>query len=123
MHHTPAVALSADKQNNTGLRRAWWYCCLAENINPKSATRLPLLFALDEKLNVNNGFRYTLNCRGFKRAGQQDSGGGAVYCGGDMSSSSFDGTTDGLGDSSSSFGDASSADSGGDGGGCGGGGD
>ena len=117
MHHTPAVVLSADKQNNAGLRRTWWYCCLEENINPKSATRLPLLFALDEKLNINNGMHYKLDCQGFKREGHQDSGGGGVYCGGDMSSSSFDGTTDGLGDSGSSFGDSSSSDSGGDGGG------
>jgi hypothetical protein len=123
MHHTPAVALSADKQNNTGLRRTWWYCCREENINPKSATRLPLLFAIDEKFNIINGFRYVPDCHGVKRAGQQDNGGGGVYCGGDMSSSSFDGSTDGLGDSGSSFGDSASSDSGGDGGGCGGGGD
>lgn len=120
MHHTPAVALGADRQNNSGLRRAWWYCCLEENINPKAATRLPLLFSLDEKLNIENGFHYTVDCKGVKRDGAMDSG-GTVHCGGDMSSPSFDGSTDGFGDSSSSFGDTS-ADSGGDGGGgCGGG--
>lgn len=127
MHHTPAVALGADRQDNTGLRRAWWYCCLEENINPKKATRLPLLFSLDEKLNIANGFRYALDCKGVKREGSQG-GNGSVYCGGDMSSSSFDGTTDGFGDSSSSFGGSSSdsaggGDGGGCGGGCGGGGD
>jgi len=114
MHHTPAVVLGEDRQNNAGLRRCWWYCCLEENINPKAATRLPLLFSLDEKLKINNGFRYAPDCRGVKSGD-----GGGVHCGGDMSNSSFDGTTDG-------FGDASSADSGGDGGGgggCGGGGD
>ena len=117
MHHTPAVVLGEDRQNNAGLRRCWWFCCREENINPKAATRLPLLFSLDEKLKINNGFRYAPDCRGV-RSGD----GGSVHCGGDMSSSSFDGTTDGFGDSSSSFGDASSSDSGGDGGGgCGGG--
>ena len=114
MHHTPAVALGADKQNNAGLRRTWWYCCLEENINPKNATRLPLLFSLDKKLNIRNGFNYVLDCNGIKRDGAQ-SNSGTVYCGGDISSSSIDGGTDGFGDSSS--------DSGGDGGGCGGGGD
>lgn len=123
MHHTPAVVLGADRQDNAGLRRTWWYCCVEENINPKAATRLPLLFSLDEKLKIANGFRYALDCKGYKRGGDQG-GNGSVYCGGDMSSTGFDGTTDGFGDSSSSFGDSSSSDSGGDGGGgCGGGGD
>lgn len=120
MHHTPAVVLGADRQNNSGLRRAWWYCCLEENINPKAATRLPLLFSLDEKLNIENGFRYAVDCKGVKRDGAQGSG-GTVHCGGDMSSSSFDGSTDGFGDSSSSFGDTSSDSAGDGGGGCGGG--
>jgi len=126
MHHTPAVVLGANRQDNTGLRRTWWYCCLEENINPKSATRLPLLFSLDEKFNISNGFRYALDCHGLKREGTQGSS-GSVYCGGDMSSSSYDGTTDGFGDVSSGAGDASSGNSGNDssgcGGGCGGGGD
>lgn len=122
MHHTPAVVLGSNRQDNTGLRRIWWYCCLEENINPKSASRLPLLFSLDEKFNIDNGFRYALDCQGIKREGEKGSN-GSVYCGGDMSSASFDGTTDGFGDSSSSFGDSSFGDSsGGDGGGgCGGG--
>lgn len=123
MHHTPAVVLGADRQNNAGLRRTWWYCCLEENINPKKATRLPLLFSLDKKLNIANGFSYVLDCQGVKRAGEQGNS-GTVYCGGDISSTSFDGGTDGLGDSSSSFGGSSPDSGGGDsGGGCGGGGD
>jgi len=47
MHHTPAVVLSPSKTDNEGLRRVWWYCCKDENIDPKAATRLPLLFAID----------------------------------------------------------------------------
>ena len=124
MHHTPAVALGTDKQNNTGLRRTWWYCCLEENINPKKATRLPLLFSLDNKLNIRNGFSYVLDCNGVKRQGTQENS-GTIYCGGDISSSSLNGGLDGFGDSSSIFGDGSTGgDSGGGcGGGCGGGGD
>jgi hypothetical protein len=120
MHHTPAVVLGTDRQNNTGLRRTWWHSCRQENINPKAATRLPLLFALDKKLNINNGFHYLPDCNGVRRDRSKDNSGG-VYCGGDMSSASIDGSTDGFGDSSSSFGDGSSSDSGGDGGGCDGG--
>lgn len=94
--------LSADKQNNTGLRRVWWHACVEENINPRAPTRLPLLFALDEKL--ENGFRYKTDCNGLKPEDEKkdekggDSSGGS-YCGGDFSDSSFDGSTDGMGDS------------------------
>ncbi|MGH8049502.1 MAG: glycine-rich domain-containing protein [Arenimonas sp.] len=114
MHHTPAVVLGTSKADNMGLRRVWWYSCKDENIDPKSATRLPLLFAIDKKLGIRNGFIYSADC---KRAPYSDGGGGAVHCGGDFSDSSFDGGTDGMGDSDSG------GDSGGDsgcGGGCGG---
>ena len=114
MHHTPAVVLSVDKQNNAGLRRVWWHTCLEENINPRQPTRLPLLFALDAKLNIADGFRYAPDCSSLRKSGT----GGAAYCGGDFSDSSVDGSTDGFGDSSS--GDGSGGD-GGCGGGCGGG--
>jgi len=123
MHHTPAVVLSADRQNNTGLRRIWWYACLEENINPRQPTRLPLLFALDAKLNIGDGFRYTPNCDALRdNSGDRGSGGGTTQCGGDFSNSSYDGSTDGFGDSPSGDGGGSS-DSGGDSGGCGCGGD
>ncbi len=118
MHHTPAVVLGARRDSNAGLRRACWYCCMEENINPKKATRLPLLFAIDAKLSIANGFHYVLDCKSVKRKGQDS--GGTVYCGGDMSSSKFDGSIEGFGDSSGV--DAGgSGDSGGCGGGCGGG--
>jgi hypothetical protein len=120
MHHTPAVVLGVDRQNNTGLRRTWWYCCLEENINPKAASRLPLRFSLDEKFNISDGYRYALDCKGITGKDGRGSN-GAVYCGGDISSPLFDGSTDGFGDASTSFGDATSAEAGGDSGGCGGG--
>ena len=133
LHHTPAVVLGAQRRNNEGLRRVWWYCCKYENISPFRPTRLPLLFALDAKLNIPDGFIYHPQCEVLRLAGTA----GAAYCGGDFADVSFDGGTAGLGDAS---GDGSgggshgasfegSADSGGDsggggdgGGGCGGGG-
>jgi hypothetical protein len=118
MHHTPAVVLSADKQDNTGLRRCWWYACKEENINPRLPTRLPLLFALDSKLNIADGFIYQPNCEALRK--DQSGGNGSVYCGGDFSSSSFDGSTDGFGDAASGDGSSDGGD-GGCGGGCGGG--
>jgi hypothetical protein len=130
LHHTPAVVLSVERRNNEGLRRVWWYCCKYENISPFRPTRLPLLFALDAKLNIPGGFSYHPQCEALRPAGTA----GAIYCGGDFADVSFDGGTAGLGDAS---GEGSSGgghggsfeaggghgDGGGDGGGgCGGGG-
>jgi hypothetical protein len=118
MHHTPAVVLGADRQNNTGLRRCWWYACLEENINPRAHSRLPLLFALDAKLKIADGFSYAPDCEALRRSGNSS---GTIYCGGGFSDSSIDGSTDGFGDSPS--GDGGGSIDGGCGGGCGGGGD
>lgn len=132
LHHTPALALSAAKRNsNEGLRRVWWWTCKQENIDPAKPTRLPLLFALDKKLRIPNGFYYAPDCSQFRRAGA--SGDAVGYCGGDFSNASIDGSTAGFGDGwgSSDGGSGDSGDGGGGasggggdgGGGCGGGGD
>ena len=117
MHHTPAVVLATAQRDNTGLRRTWWHACKDENINPRKPTRLPLLFALDAKLGIADGFRYAPDCSALRAGGD-----GSVYCGGDFSSDSFDGGTDGFGDGGSAS-DGGSGGDGGDGGGgsgCGG---
>jgi len=122
MHHTPAVVLAADRRDNAGLRRCWWHCCKEENINPRKPTRLPVLFAIDSKLGIADGFRYAPDCEALRRGGD-----GSVHCGGDFASA---GTGDGGGDGGSGtpdgFGDGAGgdggSDGGGDGGGCGGGG-
>jgi hypothetical protein len=130
LHHTPAAVLGSDKKSNEGLRRTWYYCCLQENINPRNPTRLPLLFALDAKMNIADGFRYAPDCKNLRA---NDGAAAAssvvvVHCGGDFSSPSIDGGTDGFGSSSSSDsgwgGSGSDSGGGGDGGGggCGGGG-
>ena len=122
LHHTPALALSpAKRQSNEGLRRVWWQCCKEENINPAKPSRLPLLFALDAKLKIADGFHYTADCAA-QRVGM--AGGAAGRCGGDFSDSSIDGSTSGFGDGagdSGASGDSGGGDSGGDGGSCGGG--
>jgi hypothetical protein len=110
MHHTPAVVLGSNTQSNEGLRRCWWFACVEENIDPKKPLRVPLLFAIDGKLNIPDGFTYVPDCKGVA----DGASGGHVHCGGSFSDPSVDGTCDGLGDPSS--------DSGSDGGsGCGGG--
>jgi hypothetical protein len=116
MHHTPAVVLGRERQNNTGLRRAWWYSCKEENINPAKPTRLPLLFAIDAKLGIRDGFVYAPDCRKLREQG--GGGSGTAHCAGDFSDSSIDGSTEGFGNG----GEGSGSDGGGGDSGCGGGG-
>lgn len=118
MHHTPAVVLGpARRDSNAGLRRTWWHCCKDENINPSKPTRLPLLFAIDSKLGIADGFRYVPDCAALRQGGD-----GWAYCGGDFGSSSVDGCTDGFGDGAGGDGGDAGGGGGDGGGGCGGGG-
>ncbi len=128
LHHTPAVALGGNKRDNEGLRRVWWHCCIEDNINPRRPSRLPLLFAIDAKLAIAGGFVYVPDCEGVRRVDDKGDG-STVHCGGDFSSSSVDGSTDGFGSSgdgagvSGGGGESGGGGSSGDGGsGCGGGG-
>lgn len=110
LHHTPALVLGEEQQNNAGLRRCWYWCCREENINPKAPSRLPLLFALDAKLGIADGFIYTPDCKALT-----SSQSGTAHCGADLGSGT--GSDGGNGDDSSSDG----GDGSGCGGGCGGG--
>jgi hypothetical protein len=113
LHHTPAAVLKpGQNKTNEGLRRVWWHACKEERIDPRAPAALPLLFSIDSDLNIPDGYRYVPDC-GSVRTISVD-GRRTGQCGGDFSSTSFDGGTDGLGD-----GDGGSGD--GDGGGCGGG--
>lgn len=121
LHHTPAEALGTRATHNDGLRRAWFWCCKDEAINPRQPTRLPLLFALDGKLEIANGFRYVPDCHDIQRKSEQGGDGNAgAYCGTSFSDGSASGDSGDFGGAESSGGDG---DGGGDGGGCGGGGD
>jgi hypothetical protein len=124
LHHTPATVLSKRYDRNVGLRRVWWHCCKREGIDPRKATRLPLLFALDTQLALADGFHYVTDCNGLRKqhedGGTAGGGGGGTQCATDMGDTSFDGTTDGFGDGG---GDGGGSDGGGDGGGGGCGGD
>jgi hypothetical protein len=113
MHHTPAVVLGPEsaQTTNDGLRRAWWYACKDENIDPSRATRLPLLFPLDGKLQILNGFRYDLNCDLLRKDGVA-----GVHCTADLARAKPDRPASSTGCGGGSGGD------GGCGGGCGGGG-
>jgi hypothetical protein len=116
LHHTPAEALGASAERNDGLRRVWFHACREEGIDPRNPTRLPLLFALDAKLQIAGGFQYLPDCRDIQRKSEGEHEGGFVYCGTSFSDSSYSGDADGMGGSDGSGGDGA----GDGGGGCGG---
>lgn len=66
LHHTPAEALprlgKASDERAAGLRRAWYWSCKEEGIDPRQPARLPLLFALDGLLAIPGGYRYAPDC-------------------------------------------------------------
>lgn len=98
MDHVPAEVLGSRASSNDGLRRAWYWACRDEAIKPRSPSRLPLLFALDAKLAIANGFHYLPDCS--KPAGDDAAGGsGGAYCGESLSDGSYSGDADGFGGS------------------------
>ncbi len=115
LHHTPAEVLGPQARRNDGLRRAWYWACREESIDPRKPTRLPLLFALDGKLQIAGGFHYVPDCHRIARQGAEQ---GFAYCATDFSDGSASGDADGFGSVEVSLG----VDGGGDGcgGGCGG---
>lgn len=124
LHHTPAEVLGPQARANDGLRRAWYWACRDEAITPRTPSRLPLLFALDAKLAIPNGFVYAADC-GSRLQDRSDNGGAAVHCGTHFSDGGYSGDAAGLGgsDAGSAASDGGDGDGAGDGGGCGGGGD
>jgi len=114
LHHTPTESMSTPTVAQEGIKRAWRLACAQSNINPKKPQHLPLLFALDEKLKIEAGFIYSLNCKD-KSSGNHGFCATHIGCSSGCSGTSGSSSTDG--GSFSGFGDSS------DGGGssCGGG--
>lgn len=120
LHHTPAEALGTRSRGREGLRRAWVWACRDESIHPRHPTRLPLLFALDGKLRIPNGFSYVPDCRDIARKDAQGGDGSTAYCGSELGAGSGDGSSS---DASGGWGHTGSGcggDGGDGGGGCGG---
>ncbi len=108
-HHVPASGMGQADAADQAMRRTWVRTCREENINPLKPLRLPLLFAIDDKLKVANGYHYDLNAEA-RRARENSDGGFACGSGGLIGDSGGDGAGDGGG-----------GDGGCGGGGCGGG--
>ena len=68
LHHTPAEAMKKPTLSQLGvkrafgIKRAWRISCYRAGINHKSATNLPMLFAIDSILKIEDGFKYSLDC-------------------------------------------------------------
>lgn len=84
LHHTPAAVMGKSTNSNMGLRRCWWQACRDEHINPQRPLRLPLLFAIDRKLFIKDGFLYVLDCGSAVEAGKLAGTGLPVYCAADL---------------------------------------
>lgn len=106
LHHTPTEAMATPTTASEGIRRTWRLACLRGNIDPKAANSIPLLFAIDGRLDIPDGFNYVLNCTLLHDKG-------ARYCASDISSSGCGGCGGGCSGNGCGGGD----------GGCGGGGD
>ncbi len=78
LHHTPAEAMSSPMVAQQGIKTAWRIACYREKIPPRSPTKLPMLFALDSKLQIPDGFNYALNC---DKPGNSDYCAGHIGCG------------------------------------------
>ena len=123
LHHLPAGRLGSDARSNDGLRRAWFWACKDEAIDPRNPSRLPLLFALDAKLAIPGGIVFSPASRlklAAAAAAAASAGGVEISYGDDFGDSSFAGDADAMGGvDGGSSGDGDSG--GGDGGSCGGG--
>lgn len=62
LHHTPTEAMTSATQAQESIKNAWNLACVYEGIDPKNPTRIPMLFAIDNELNIENGFIYVKNC-------------------------------------------------------------
>ncbi len=102
LHHTPTEAMSSPTMASEGIKRAWRLACAKERISAAKPNRLPLIFGIDSMLGVENGFKYSINCKD-KTSPTYGSG----YCAGHIGCS-----TGCAGDSGSSFDSAANSEAG-----------
>ncbi|WP_299947842.1 hypothetical protein [uncultured Microbulbifer sp.] len=116
LHHTPAEGMHTQILAQEGIKRAWRLACAKGNINPKKPNRLPLLFALDERLKIKGGFIYDITCGSAKSRADGNNG----YCAGDIGCTGGCVGSSGAPGSGGNFFDSTGGDSGTCSGGCGG---
>jgi len=62
LHHTPTEAMPSRTMASDGIKRTWRMACRRVGTDPLAATSLPLLFSIDGRLAIPDGFSYALNC-------------------------------------------------------------
>ncbi len=82
LHHTPSEGMATPTTAQMGIKRTWKLACQYENIDPKSATTLPLLFAIDGLFKIEDGFTYALNCMNVTAVGSTTYCATHIGCGG-----------------------------------------
>lgn len=63
LHHTPAEAMKSQDEAQVGIKRAWKIACFLSTVSPYLPKKLPLIFAIDARLNIKDGFHYQINCK------------------------------------------------------------
>jgi hypothetical protein len=84
LHHIPTQVDSTREELDSASLVTWRLACLEENINPSRATRLPLLYAIDNKVGFPGAVAY--DPRSFKQPsspGGCSGGGSGGSCDGD----------------------------------------
>ncbi|MEA2029665.1 MAG: hypothetical protein U9N49_11920 [Campylobacterota bacterium] len=81
LHHTPTEVMISKQKAQKSIQDIWRVACQKEGINPTYPSSLPLLFAIDGILNIEDGYKYALNCDPTKRE----------YCASHITCSSGDG--------------------------------
>ena len=91
LHHTPTEMLSSSKQiaatkMQKGMQVIWLFSCKEQKIQSLTPVALPTLFAIDEELNIPDGYYYDLKKSaenwGVKEVNAGCGGGGCGGCGG-----------------------------------------
>lgn len=63
LHHSPSETMPSPTRAQESIKRAWRLACANSAINPANPSRLPLLFAIDSQLNIEDGFHYSPDCK------------------------------------------------------------
>lgn len=62
LHHSPAEGMLSPTEAQDTMRHTFKQACRMYGISRKTPDKLPPLFTLDLRLNIPNGFIYTLDC-------------------------------------------------------------
>lgn len=62
LHHNPAQGMTSQTQAQLAMKMTFNQACILFNLSTKSPHKLPPLFALDARLNIPQGFNYSLRC-------------------------------------------------------------